>query len=132
MAQQLLQGGQIRARFHEVGGKGMAQGMTATRLGTPRTLLGRRGALLGGRGVQRHRLVPLGKHPRLDRALPLPVVAYLGQEPGPSQGRAILTALALLDPDHPPLGVDITHAQPRHLTDAQAPARGRHQQRPCP
>jgi hypothetical protein len=35
MPQELLEGGQIRARFHEMGGKSMAQGVNAAALGDP-------------------------------------------------------------------------------------------------
>jgi hypothetical protein len=41
VAQELLQGGQIRARFHEVRSKGMAQGVNTARLADPRPPLGR-------------------------------------------------------------------------------------------
>ena len=61
MAQELLQGGQIRARLQQVRGKGMAEDMDAAALGDPRAALGRIVDLLGGGGIQGSGLAPLRK-----------------------------------------------------------------------
>lgn len=70
-------------------------------------------------GIERPVLVTAGKQPALRPGQP-PIAAQNPQELRREHDVTVLAALALLDPDHHPLPVDIGDLRQNHLGDAQS------------
>ena len=70
-------------------------------------------------GIERPVLVTAGKQPALRPSQP-PIAAQNPQQLRREHDVTVLAALALLDPDHHPLAVDVGDLQENHFRDAQS------------
>jgi len=127
MAEQSLHGVQVDARFEEVGGEGVAQGVDAALLADAGAELRQRIDLLGDRDVDRAGALAIGEEPDAGWR-GRPVRAPLLQEARGEREVAIFPALAVLDPDGHAVGVDGRDLEGNRLADAQAGRVDGHQQ----
>jgi len=119
VAEQPLNGVQVDPGFKEMGREGVPQRVDAPGLGNPRSTLRE-----GVRALETGRIpwpggVLAGKQPRR-RTGDSPVGTEGVEQPRREHRVAVLTALALLDPDRHPRGIDIVDAEMEHLQHRRA------------
>jgi hypothetical protein len=132
VAEQHLQGQQIRAVFEQVGCKAVAQAVDAAAIGKPRALQGTVEDFLGGAG--NHRNVPAapgGEEPGDGAFEPVIGPQFLYQ-PGTEDRVAILAPLALLDAQHHAGALNVVYLQVTGFVEPQARPVNCHQKRPMP
>ena len=106
----------------------MAKGVNPARLADSGLLLGSIVDVSGPVTAQRACEKLVGEQPGLG-TLAAPVLAQLLQQPRRKRDVAVLVALALVDAQHHPFGIDVAYAQPPDLARPQPRGIGRHQHR---
>jgi hypothetical protein len=127
VAKQALDRGQSVARFQQVGGEGVAQGMDAALLADAGAQFRGRVDPLGHGDIDRARARAIGEEPDARRR-GLPVRAPLLEQPRGERDVAVLGAFPLLDAHRHPVGIEVRDLQGNRLTHAQAGGVGGRQQ----
>ena len=104
----------------------MAKGVDPARLGDSGLLFGSFVDMPGPVAAKRACEQFIGEQPGLG-TLATPVLAQLLQQPRRERDVAVLVALALVDAQQHPLGIDVAHAHPSDLARPQPRGVGRHQ-----
>ena len=110
---------QVAARFEQVGGEGVAQGVDAALLGDAGAQFRHRVELLGDGDVDGARARAIGEEPDA-RAVRCPVGAPVLEQPLGERDVAVLGALALLDAHRHAVGIEVGDFEGDDLAHAQA------------
>jgi len=119
VSQDFLDDAQVDARFEQMGGVGMAQGMNATVLGHAGIAKGGFEGLVESVAGQGSGAFAVGEEPGGGGSLNAPVVSKLSKA-GLGQGNgAVAPPFAVANPEQAALSVDVAGAQPHPLEAAQ-------------
>src|SRR5260370_37278048 len=132
MPQQHLDSTQIRARFQQMRGKAVAQGVrmhTVRKAGPPRSSFASMVDHLGSDGLIAG-MTTLAREQPYARfsSQPVPVLPEFVEQPGAEQYIAVFAAFTALDVDHHALAVDVTNFQACEFGTAESGGVERHQQ----
>ncbi len=131
MAQQPLHGQQIDARFKQVGGVAVPQGVHRHALGQAGGPHGAAADLLGGRNAQGVVAVCAGEQPSA-WAVAAPVVTQLVQESFGERDETVLAPLGVAEVEQAPRSVKVFDLQADDLGDTQAAGVGEAEQQAVP
>ena len=126
MPEAALDDGQLYSGFEQPGRICVPQGVDTARLGDCGLLFGSLVDMPGPVAAERASQEFIGEQPGLG-TLATPVLAQLRQQPRREGDVAVLVALALVDTQQHPFGIDVAQAHPPNLARPQPRGIGRHQ-----